>query len=406
MPFTAGSINYATEYKTALSNAYPNVLHFGALFARKQDADYKWTGAKTIEVPSITTKGRTDANRDSIGSKARNFNNAWTPLTLRNHRKWGTLVHPSDIRETEQAVSIANITKTFNETQKFPEMDKYLISTLYSDWSGTGRIGLAVTLTTSNVLTYFDYMMEIATEKNVPASGRILYVTPAVDTILKNAQAFYRNYDVKNESASIQRAVSYLDTVSIEVVPSDHMLTAYDFTEGAVRGASAKQIQMFLVHPSAVITPVNYEFAQLDPPSAGSEGKWDYFEESQEDVFIMPNKEFGLDFLTEPLTNGTATFTTAASTATGAVAGDFVLTITAPTGTNLLAGSRYFYATHATTAPTAPAYGTEITRESGWTEWDGTSVLSATNGHKITLVVVDRVGRVYYAGNGSITSKT
>lgn len=406
MAFTAGSINYATEYKTALSNAYPNVLHFGALFARRQEADYKWTGAKTIEIPSITTKGRTDANRDSIGTKSRNYNNAWTPLTLRNHRKWGTLVHPSDIRETEQAASISNITKTFNETQKFPEMDKYLISTLYSDWGGMGRVGLAATLSTSNILTYFDYMMETATEKNVPASGRILYVTPAVDTILKNAQAFYRNYDVKNQSASIQRAISNLDSVSIEVVPSDHMLTAYDFTEGAAKGASAKQILMFLVHPSAIITPVNYEFAQLDPPSAGSEGKWEYFEESQEDVFILPNKEFGLDFVTELITNGSASFSTAASAASGAVAGDFNLTVTAPTGTNLLSGSRYFYATAASTAPDAPAYGAEITREAGWTEWDGTSVLNAANGHKLTLVVADRVGRVYYAGNGTITSKT
>jgi len=54
---------------------------------------------------------------------------------------------------------------------------------------------------------------------------------------------------------------------------------------------------MFLVHPNAVITPVSYQFAQLDPPSAGSEGKYIYFEESFEDVFILNKKADAIQFV-------------------------------------------------------------------------------------------------------------
>ena len=39
--------------------------------------DIKWTGAKTIEIPTISTTGRVDADRDTIGNAARNYNNAW-----------------------------------------------------------------------------------------------------------------------------------------------------------------------------------------------------------------------------------------------------------------------------------------------------------------------------------------
>lgn len=46
--------NYATQYCQALSQQYPNVLHFGALFARKQEGDYRWANAHTIEVPSVS----------------------------------------------------------------------------------------------------------------------------------------------------------------------------------------------------------------------------------------------------------------------------------------------------------------------------------------------------------------
>lgn len=399
------SINYATQYAQALSNEYPNVLHFGALFARNQEADYKWTGAKTIEVPSLATTGRTDADRDSVGGKTRNFRNSWTPLTLRNEREWGTLVHPSDIRETNHVVSIQNITKTFNETQKFPEMDKYLISTVYSDWMNLGKIPYSAHIDIENALLLFDYMMENMTENNVPAFGRILYITPRIDTVLKNAKSFYRTIDVQNQSAAVQRAISNLDNVQIEVVPSDHMKTVYDFTVGAVTGASAKQISMFLVHPSAIITPVNYEFAQLDPPSAGSKGKWDYYEESEEDVFILPNKERGIDFVVEGLVIDTASIVTSASTETGAVSGDCKIVVNSPSGNNLVVGVRYFYKSAASTAPEIPGYGDDLVRED-WMEWDGSSVLNIPNGHKLTFAVTDREGRAYSAVSATVTSKS
>jgi hypothetical protein len=53
---------------------------------------------------------------------------------------------------------------------------------------------------------------------------------------------------------------------------------------------------MFLVHPTAVITPVSYTFSRLDEPSAGSEGKWIYYEESFEDVFVLNNKADAIQF--------------------------------------------------------------------------------------------------------------
>ena len=56
---------------------------------------------------------------------------------------------------------------------------------------------------------------------------------------------------------------------------------------------------MMLIDPWAVITPVSYQFVQLDEPCAGSEGKYVYFEESFEDVFILNKKADGIQFLVE-----------------------------------------------------------------------------------------------------------
>ena len=291
------ALNYAQAYQAALAQAYPYVLHFAALRSTENDNRYRWVNANTIQIPVLTTTGRVDASRDTIGTAARNFENAWEPKTLANHRKWSTLVHPMDIDETNQVASIQNITCVMNEEQKFPEMDAYLVSKVYADWIDAGGVADNVELTVNNALTVFDGYMEGMDEKNVPATGRILYVTPHVNTLLKQAKEI--NRFVQNGDAAIQRAIKALDEVKIEKVPSTLMKTLYDFTEGWKEGVGAKQINMLLIHPSAVITPEKYAFAQLDAPSAGSEGKWVYFEESYEDTFVLNKRKDAIMFNVE-----------------------------------------------------------------------------------------------------------
>lgn len=292
-------INYATTYGQALQQAYPYVLNYGALYSTPNNGRYRWVNAKAIEIPSITTTGRVNADRDTIAVAQRNYDNAWEPKTLTNQRKWSTLVHPMDIDQTNLVASIQNITQVYNEEQKFPEMDAYLVSKIYADWVAAGRTEDTETLTTDNVLPIFDRLMQRMTEKRVPPNGRILYVTPATDTLIKNAKQIQRTRDVKTGGTALNFAVTSIDNVQINVVPPELMKTAYDFTVGWKVGASAKQIHMFLIHPGAVITPVSYQFSQLDPPSAGSEGKYVYFEESFEDVFILNKKADAIQFVAD-----------------------------------------------------------------------------------------------------------
>lgn len=295
----AQTINYVTKYAQTLEQAYPYVLYFGDLYATPNNGRFRWTGAKTIEIPSITTSGRVDSNRDTIQTAQRNYDNSWEPKTLSNQRKWSTLVHPMDIDQTNDVATISNITSVFNNEQKFPEMDAYTISKIYADWCGRGLTADTTVPTAANVLNIFDAMMQRMTENRVTANGRILYCTPAMDTLLKNAEQIQRTLSATQGNAAINRTVSSIDQAKRVVVPAELMKTVYDFTSGWKPGASAKQIHMMLVDPWAVITPVSYQFARLDPPSAGSEGKYVYFEESFEDVFILNKKAQGIQFLVE-----------------------------------------------------------------------------------------------------------
>ena len=308
----SGAVNYATEYGRALSQMWPYVLNFGALYATPNNNRYRWVNAKTIEIPSISTTGRIDANRDTVAFAQRNYENAWETKTLTNQRKWSTLVHPMDIDQSNMVATIANITKVFNEEQKFPEMDAYTISKIYHDWTTsitgdsshgayTGKTANTTALTTTSDLGVFDQLMLNMDNARVPANGRILYVTHEVKTMLKNAQidannTLSRNISVESGPNAIDRRVSRLDEVQVIGVPSTLMKTLYTFTSGWAVNSSAKQINMFLVHPLAVITPVSYTFANLSAPSALSEGKYVYYEESFEDVFILNKKADAIQF--------------------------------------------------------------------------------------------------------------
>lgn len=293
------AVNYAHAYQQALEQAWPYALYFGDLFNTPNNQRFRWVNARTIEIPTLETTGRVDSTRDTIANATRNYNNAWTPLTLTNERKWSTLVHPKDIDQTNMVASIGNITEVFNQEQKFPEMDVYCVSKIYADYQELGQTPITDEITAANILEYFDKMMIAMAEARVPSTGRILYITPAYNAMLKQAEKLARTVIIGDAENKLNRTIANLDLVKIVEVPSELMKTVYDFTQGYKAAGSAKQIKMFMVHPLAVITPINYEFAKLDEPSAMSEGKWVYYEESHEDVFVLKKKVNAIQFAVE-----------------------------------------------------------------------------------------------------------
>ena len=274
----------------------PNVLNFGELYNVANNQVYKFVDAKTIHIPSISVTGRKNVNRDSIdGTFQRNVDNSFETKTLTFYREWSTSIDPADVMDTNMILTIQNATQVFNETQKFPEKDAYTISKIYADWVAEGKAADTTELTVDNILAVFDKLMEAMDEALVPSQGRILYVTPAVKTLLKSASNIGLSKSVEHQ-ANINRVVDRLDEVRLITVPSFLMKTAYDFTTGFAPSASAKQVNMFLVHPSAILTPNKYAFVGMEAPAAGTKGDYIYYEKEYADVFILNNRTGAIAF--------------------------------------------------------------------------------------------------------------
>lgn len=293
MAFTQQPLNYAQQYARELANAYPYLSYFGDIFASENSTRYKPVNAQTVLIPNMEVSGAKAVDRDNLsGQFTRNFNVTYVPKQMSMYREWGTIVDPMDIVETNEVATIANVTKTFNEFQKVPEMDAYAASKLAGFATGAGNVDNTA-LTSANILDKWDEALANMTEGRVNRDRVVAYMTPSAYKFLKENAGLTRFVNVEDGIRNVDRNVAKLDGVKIVEVPSDIMKTAFDFTTGWVAGANAKQINLLMVDPLATIAPVVYDVSMITPPSAATKGKFVYYESYYYDVFNIATRNAG-----------------------------------------------------------------------------------------------------------------
>ena len=294
MPFTPSAINYAVQYGRELANAYPYLSYFGDIWGSQNSQRFRPINANSIMIPSMEVGGAHAVNRDAMnGQFTRKFNLTWEPKVMTMYREWDTILDEMDIVETNEVATIANITRTFNEFQKIPEMDAYMASKLGS-FATAASTADSTALTAANILNKWDDYLEAMTNARVNRDRVICYVTPATYKLLKQAAGITRFLEVANGIQAVDRNIAKLDGVRIVEVPSDLMQSAYDFTDGFAATAAAKQINLIMVDPLAVIAPVVYEVSMISPPSAATKGKNVYYESYYYDVFNLTKRTAGI----------------------------------------------------------------------------------------------------------------
>lgn len=372
----AEPINYAVEYARELANAYPYLSYFPEVWTGPNSQKYKPVNGKTVMIPSMTTTGARAVNRDHIdGVFNRNFDNEYQAVTMSMDREWDTLVDPMDIKETNQVVTIANITKTFNEFQKVPEQDAYCASKLAGFAQSFGTVD-NTTLTKDNILETWDGYLEYMVNQRINRDRLIAYMTPNVYKLLKEAAGITRFLDAGTGVRNVDRNVGKLDGIVIKEVPSDMMKTIYDFTTGWVIGGSAKQINLLLVDPMAVIAPIVYDTSMMSAPSAQSKGKWLYYERYYYDVFALNNRRCGvLANVGEPVV-GTLTVTSVA----GATSGESVITV----AEKPVLGQKLVYQLNS--ADPSITYGQDL---SSWKDLPADGVVDVTSETNVTVCLVN-----------------
>lgn len=284
--------SYAEQFTQFLAQKYAKELCSDDL--TKSNLGVQFINAQTIKLPRVTMSGYKDHTR-TAGFNAGTMSNDWEPKKLAHDRDIEFFIDPMDIDETNLALSVANIQNTFEEEQAIPEKDSYRFSKLHAELTTYSGIIDTTAITVANFLDKFDDLMEAMDEAGVPAEGRILYVTPTMNKIVKKAEGIERSIDVSGGSSTINRKVHSLDDVTIKMVPAARMKTAYDFTNGCVPAESAKQINFILIHPSCVVCRDKYAYIKLFTPGTDSRTADGYLYQNRcyGDLFLLEKKVAG-----------------------------------------------------------------------------------------------------------------
>lgn len=386
MAFEQLGLNYAAEYAAELANQYPYLSYFSQVWDGPNSTKYRPVRAKTVMIPSMSVSGARAANRDQIdGVFKRNFNDDLQPCEMTMDREWDTLVDPMDMQE-DRAVTVANITRTFVETQKVPEMDAYAASKLAAAAQGFGTVD-STALTADSILATWDEYLAYMTNQRVQRDRLVCKITPEAYKLLKEAAGITRFVQADTGTRNVDRNVGKLDGVTIEEVPSDIMQTAFDFTEGWSPKSGSQTINLLLFDPLAVVGPVVYDTSMMSAPTAQSKGKYLYYERYYYDVFALNRRLPGIFANIGAPALGTLNVTTAAGTASGAT----VVSVDKAAGF----GTKYLYKLGS--AAESVTYGQNLT--TGWAELVSGADITAGANTAVTVAQVN-VGR----GNAAIAA--
>lgn len=289
------AISYAEQFEPILQQKYEQELTSYAL--TQSNPGIKFMNAQTIKLPKITLSGYKDHKRGGSYNTG-TVSNDWIPKKLEFDRDIEFVIDPMDIDETNLVLEIGNIQNVFETEQAIPEKDSYRYSKLYSEANTYKSAGAAVdtsTLSADNILDWFDTQMAYMDDLSVPAEGRILYLTSAVRTLIKQTSKITRTLEA-GSAGVINRTVHSLDDVIIKPVPSARFKTAYDFTNGCIPDESAKQINAILIHPSCVVSRDKYAYMKLFAPGSDSRCADNYLYQNRyySDTFLLEAKACGI----------------------------------------------------------------------------------------------------------------
>lgn len=284
------TVNYAIQFADDLKQKYSRELLSGDLTTQK----VKFVGANKVRIPYINMSGFKDHSRNG-GFNSGSAENNFMEKELKFDRDIEFFVDEMDVDESNYALTAANVTNEFIKKKAIPETDCYRFSKLYADFVELGGVASTVALTAANILDQFDNMMMEMDDDEVPEEGRILYTIPTVYKLFKDAEKIMRTIETTGNNDTIKRNIKSLDDVKIKKIPSKRMMTAYDFSDGYAPAATAKQMNMILVHPDSIIAADKHSYIKLWPEGTHTKGDgWLYQTRKYGDLFVIDTRMEGI----------------------------------------------------------------------------------------------------------------
>lgn len=249
--------------------------------------DFKWDGAHTVKVYSITTADMNDYGRSgpATGNWSRfgaveGLDATTQAMTLRKDRSCTFAIDKLDTDETEQQLAAAPALARQLREVVIPEVDAYVYGQMCAH---AGHKPDPVTLTAANIygeILKANVALDVAL---VPETERVLVVPPDVYSLMKQSKDIVMETNIGND-LRLKGVLSNLDGALVVKVSPGRLPENFGF---------------LLAHPVATVAPTKLEDYRIhkDPPGiSGSlvEVRVVY------DAFVLNNKKLALYYQAQP----------------------------------------------------------------------------------------------------------
>lgn len=249
--------------------------------------DFDWTGAHTIKVYKVTTSAMNDYGRNgpAEGNWSRYgavgaLDATTEEFTLKKDRSFTFAIDKLDTDETAAQLQAASALARQNREVVIPEVDAYVYGVMCT---GAGTKPEAKALSTTTLYSEILAASQALDDAEVPETGRVLVVTPAIYVLMKKCKDIIMETDVGNE-LRLKGVIGILDGMSVQKIPANRLPSAFGF---------------MVAHPCATVAPVkleDYTVHENPPGISGSlvEGRICY------DAFVLENKAKAIYYQAQP----------------------------------------------------------------------------------------------------------
>lgn len=243
--------------------------------------EFDWNGAHTVKVYKISTatmndygrNGPAEGNWSRYGSIA-DLGATTEEFTLKKDRSFIFNIDKLDQDETAQQVQAASALARQNREVIIPEIDSYVYGVMATN---AGTKATAKVLAAESIYSDILGASAVLDDAEIPETGRVLIVTPAVYQIMKKSSEIVLDTDIGAEMRA-KGVIGNLDGAAVVKVPANRLPAKFGF---------------MLCHPSATVAPVKLEDYNMHEDSIYSSGAVVTGRVCY-DAFVLDNKKMGI----------------------------------------------------------------------------------------------------------------
>lgn len=270
------AVNLTTKFTTHVDEVFTTE----SKKALVTNTDFDWTGAHTIRVHKVNTVPMNDYDRAGTGENNSRYGaladvgNTLEDFTLKKDRSFTFVIDKLDKDETGGVLSGASALARQQREVIIPEVDAYTYGVMAA---GAGTKPAAIALTAENIYDEIIKATETLDDAEVPDTGRVLTVVPAVYRLMKKNPDIMLDCDISAEQKR-HGVIAVIDGMEVVKVPANRM---------------PKNMGFMVAHPVATVAPTKLDDYKVhqDPPGISGElveGRIVY------DAFVLDNKKMAI----------------------------------------------------------------------------------------------------------------